>query len=128
MLEDKDFPGSNRSINPALHDFDAVEMDYCREHHINMAQLCARFESDDQLAIELYRLAKAAKLTRVKPAGGGGHEKDGCRLGGMGPSSAARRCIISYAPPLAPRNRLAGAARYSAVVLGVKAGEVPNVR
>ena len=30
-------------------------------------KLCARFESDDQLAAELYRLAQAAKLTRLRP-------------------------------------------------------------
>jgi DNA-binding Lrp family transcriptional regulator len=49
-------------IKPDPQDFDAVKMDYCRKHHITIAQLCARFESDNQLAAELYRLAQAAKL------------------------------------------------------------------
>jgi hypothetical protein len=44
-------------------DFDEVKRDYCRKHHITIAQLCARFESDYQLAAELYRPAQAAKQT-----------------------------------------------------------------
>jgi len=62
LLKDVDFPRSNRSINPALHDFDEVKRDYCCKHHITIAELCARLESDAQLAAELYRLAQAAKL------------------------------------------------------------------
>ena len=42
-------------------------MNYCRKNHITTAELYARFESDDQLAAELYRLAQAAKLTRLCP-------------------------------------------------------------
>jgi hypothetical protein len=41
-----------------------VKKDYCRKHHITIAELSARMESDDQLVAELYRLAQAAKLTR----------------------------------------------------------------
>ena len=55
------------SIKPDPQDFDDVKRDYCRKHHINTVKLCARFESDDQLAAELYRLAQAAKLTRLCP-------------------------------------------------------------
>ena len=55
------------SIKPDPQDFDDVKRDYCRKHHINTVKLCARFESDDQLAAELYRLAQAAKLTRLRP-------------------------------------------------------------
>ena len=61
LLEDKDFPRS-RPINPGPQDFDEVKRDYCRKHHITMAELCARFEGNDQLAAALYRLAQAASL------------------------------------------------------------------
>lgn len=64
LLEDKDFPRS-RPINPDPQDFDEVKRNYCREHHISIAQLCARLGSDDRLAAELYRLAQAAKQTRL---------------------------------------------------------------
>ena len=50
------------SIKPDPQDFDEVKRDYCRKHNITIAELCARFEGDDQLAAELYRLAQAAKL------------------------------------------------------------------
>jgi len=65
LLEDKDFPRS-RPINPGPQDFDEVKRDYCRKHHITIAELCARFEGNDQLAGELYRLAQAAKLTKFR--------------------------------------------------------------
>ena len=55
------------SIKPDRQDFDEVKMNYCRKNHITTAELYARFESDDQLAAELYRLAQAAKLTRLCP-------------------------------------------------------------
>jgi hypothetical protein len=41
-----------QSIKPDAHDFDEVKTDYCRTHHITMAELGARFESDHQLAGE----------------------------------------------------------------------------
>jgi hypothetical protein len=50
-------------------------MDYCRKHHIDDAQLSARFEADNQLAAKLYRLAQATKITR-----GGIRRSAGCRL------------------------------------------------
>ncbi len=46
-------------------------VDFRLDHHIAckvgvaIAELCARFERDDQLAAELYRLALAAKLLRL---------------------------------------------------------------
>ena len=55
------------SIKPDRQDFDEVKMDYCRKNHITTAELYSRFESDDQLAAELYRQAQAAKLTRLRP-------------------------------------------------------------
>ena len=58
---------AGRSITPDPQDFDAVKMDYCRKHHIDDAQLNARFEADNQLAAELYRLAQAAKNIRLRP-------------------------------------------------------------
>jgi hypothetical protein len=56
------------SIKPDLQDFDAVKMDYCRKHQIDVAQLNARLASDNGLAAELFRLAQAATLS-VGPAG-----------------------------------------------------------
>jgi hypothetical protein len=56
-------------IRPDLQDFDEVKRDYCRKHHITIAELCARFESDDQFVAELYRRAQAAKLTRLAVGG-----------------------------------------------------------
>ena len=55
-----------QSIKPDARDFDEMKTDYCRTHHITMAELGARFESDHQLAGELYRLAIAAKLSRLR--------------------------------------------------------------
>ena len=54
-------------------DFDEVKRDYCRKHHITVAELCARLERDNQFASELYRLAQAAKLTRLRS-----READSC--------------------------------------------------
>jgi hypothetical protein len=51
------------SIKPDLQDFNAVKMDYCRKHRIDIAQLNARLASDDRLAAELFRLAQAATLS-----------------------------------------------------------------
>ena len=51
------------SIKPDLQDFDAVKMDYCRKHQIDIAQLNARLASDNGLAAELFRLAQAATLS-----------------------------------------------------------------
>ena len=64
-----------RSITPDRKDFNAVKTDYCRRHHIDEAQLTARFEADNQLAAKLYQLAVAAKATRLRTLGslhGGG--------------------------------------------------------
>ena len=61
LLEDKKVLRT-RSIKPDPQDFDEVKRNYCRKHHITIAELCARLERDDQLAAELYRLAQAVKL------------------------------------------------------------------
>ena len=66
FLEAKD-TWQSRSIKPDLQDFDEVKVDYCRKHNITIAELCARLKDDDQLMAELYRLAHAAKLTRLRP-------------------------------------------------------------
>jgi DNA-binding Lrp family transcriptional regulator len=58
-----------RPIRPDLQDFDEVKRDYCRQHHIDIAQLNARFESDHRLAAELYRLAQTAKFNRLTVGG-----------------------------------------------------------
>ena len=63
-----------QSIKPDAQDFDEVKTDYCRTHHITMAELGARFESDHQLAAELYRLAIAAKLSRLRSRAGASSE------------------------------------------------------
>ena len=67
-----------RSIKPDLQDFDAVKMDYCRKHQIDIAQLNARLASDNRLAAELFRLAQAATLSDgragVPRRGSGGGE------------------------------------------------------
>ena len=60
---------ARQSVKPDQQDFDAVKMDYCRKHHIDAAQLSARFEADNQLAAKLYRLAQAAKIIRLRPKG-----------------------------------------------------------
>jgi len=57
------------AIRPDLQDFEEVKRDYCRQHHITIAELCSRFERDEQFAAELYRLAQAAKLTRMAVGG-----------------------------------------------------------
>ena len=72
LLDGKNVPRC-QSIKPDPQDFDEVKSDYCRKHHITIAELCARFERDNQLASELYRLALAAKLTRLRP-----READSC--------------------------------------------------
>jgi hypothetical protein len=54
---------TTNSIKPDLQDFDAVKMDYCRKHQIDIAQLNARLASDNRLAAELFRLAQAATLS-----------------------------------------------------------------
>ena len=64
LLESKNATRRGQSIKPDPQDFDEVKTDYCRKHHITIAELGARFERDDRLAAELYRLALAAKLTR----------------------------------------------------------------
>ena len=57
---------AGQSVKPDQQDFDAVKMDYCRKHHIDIAQLNAEFASDNRLAADLYRLAQAAKQTRQR--------------------------------------------------------------
>jgi hypothetical protein len=56
-------------IKPDPQDFDEVKGHYCRQHDITIAELYARFESDDRLVTELYRLAQAAKFRRFYRAG-----------------------------------------------------------
>ena len=58
-----------RPIRPDLQDFDEVMRDYCRQHHIDIAKLNARLETDDRLAAELYQLAQAAKFNRQAVGG-----------------------------------------------------------
>ena len=58
---------AKQSVKPDQQDFDAVKMDYCRNHHIDITQLNASFASDNRLAAELYRLAQAAKIIRLRP-------------------------------------------------------------
>ena len=58
-----------RPIRPDLQDFDEVKRDYCRQHHIDIAKLNARLETDDRLAAELYQLAQAAKFNREAVGG-----------------------------------------------------------
>jgi len=65
LLDGKNAPRC-QSIKPDPQDFDEVKSNYCRKHHVTIAELCARFERDNQLASELYRLALAAKLTRLR--------------------------------------------------------------
>ena len=72
LLDGKNAPRC-QSIKPDPQDFDEVKSNYCRKHHITIAELCARFERDNQLASELYRLALAAKLTRLRS-----READSC--------------------------------------------------
>ena len=66
LLESKNATRRGQSIKPDVQDFDEVKRNYCRKHHITIAELGARFERDDQLAAGLYRLALAAKLTRLR--------------------------------------------------------------
>jgi hypothetical protein len=56
---------SKTPLKPDNQDFDAVKMDYCRQHQITVAELSARFEQNDQLVAEFYRLAQTAKCRRV---------------------------------------------------------------
>jgi hypothetical protein len=72
LLDGKNAPRC-QSIKPDPQDFDEVKSNYCRKHHVTIAELCARFERDNQLASELYRLALAAKLTRLRS-----READSC--------------------------------------------------
>ena len=68
LLEMKGEP-KRRSKPPRLipdkQDFEAAKMDYCRQHQITVAELSARFEENDQLVANLYRLAQAAKCARL---------------------------------------------------------------
>ena len=67
LLDGKNAP-RRLSIKPDPQDFDEVKSDYCRKHHITIAELCARFERDNRLAWELYRLALAALVHRRRSA------------------------------------------------------------
>jgi len=72
LLDGKNAPRC-QSIKPDPQDFDEVKSNHCRKHHVTIAELCARFKRDNQLASELYRLALAAKLTRLRS-----READSC--------------------------------------------------
>ena len=63
----KDRRNAMQSVKPDQQDFDAAKMDYCRNHQIDITQLSARFASDNRLAADLYRLAQAAKIIRLRP-------------------------------------------------------------
>jgi hypothetical protein len=55
LLEgNKNRRNAGQSVKPDQQDFDVVKMDYCRKHHIDIAQLNARFASDNRLAADLY--------------------------------------------------------------------------
>ena len=58
------------SIKPDRQDFDEVKMNYCRKNHITTAELYSRFESDDQLAAELYRRGSSGQADKVAPKEG----------------------------------------------------------
>jgi hypothetical protein len=58
---------AGQSVKPDQQHFDAVKRDYCLKHHIDIAQLNASFASDNRLAADLYRLAQAAKVIRLRP-------------------------------------------------------------
>jgi len=64
LLEDKDI-SRGRPIKPDQQDFDEAKRNYCRKDDMTIAQLCAKFESDNRLAAQLYRLAQTAKLART---------------------------------------------------------------
>ena len=68
LLESKNAPRV-RSIRPDPRDFDEVKSDYCRKHRIDIAELDARLECDDQLAAELYRQASDQAHKAALPAG-----------------------------------------------------------
>ena len=57
------------SIKPDRQDFDEVKMNYCRKNHITTAELYSRFESDDQLAAELYRRGSSGQADKVGAQG-----------------------------------------------------------
>jgi hypothetical protein len=63
QLEDKK-PRRNY-VSPDQQDFDDAKRNYCLNHGINIAELSARFESDNKLAAELYWLAQTARLART---------------------------------------------------------------
>ena len=69
LLERKEAQRERQSKPPRLipekQDFEAVKMDYCRQHQITVAELSVRFEENDQLVAKLYRLAQAAKCARL---------------------------------------------------------------
>ena len=85
---------TTNSIKPGPQDFDEVKRNYCRKHHVSVAQLSARFESDDQLAAELYRLAQVAKLTRLAA----GEENTGRRTRGTRPFLSQRLRLPNMPP------------------------------
>ena len=62
-------PPRCRSIKPDPQDFNKAKRDYCWKHGIKLVELCARLEGNDQLTAELYALAQAAKLARLRPRG-----------------------------------------------------------
>ena len=68
MLEDKDI-SRGRPIKPDQQDFDEAKRNYCRKDDMTIAQLCAKFESDNRLAAQLYRLAQTAKFNRLAVGG-----------------------------------------------------------
>ena len=66
LIESKSATRRGPSVKPDPQDFDEVKTDYCRRHHITIAELSARFERDNRLAAELYRLALATRLRRLR--------------------------------------------------------------
>jgi hypothetical protein len=57
------------NIEPDAQDLDQVIKSHCREHRIRTDELYTRLKNDDALVAEMYRLAQAAKLTRLAESG-----------------------------------------------------------
>jgi hypothetical protein len=66
LLKAKRMP-RNPSIKPDPQDLDKAKRDYCHKQNISLAKLGVRLERKGKLVAELYRLAQAAKLTRLSP-------------------------------------------------------------
>jgi hypothetical protein len=82
---------SRTPLKPDKQDFEAVKADYCRQHQVTVVELSARFEQNDQLVAELYRLAQAAKCARLS---------DNRLIGLVGEETPAERTLHMGGPAL----------------------------